>query len=217
MCDRMGLISDKDREIIRKKFSQMTHDVRLILFTQETECQFCRETRQIAEEISSLSEHIKLETYDFVKDKPKAEEMGIDRIPAIAIVGDRDYGIRFYGIPSGYEFTSFVEDIIDIGMRKTNLSEKTKKALSDLSNPVHIQVFVTPTCPYCPMAARTAHKMAFESDKVRADVIESVEFPHLALKYNVKGVPKVVINENVTLEGAAAEPHFLEKVLEAAK
>jgi glutaredoxin-like protein len=213
----MGLISDKDREIIRKKFSQMTHDVRLILFTQETECQFCRETRQIAEEISPLSEKIKLETYDFVKDKPKAEEMGIDKIPAIAILGDGDYGIRFYGIPSGYEFTSFVEDIMDIGMRKTNLSEKTKKALSELSKPVHIQVFVTPTCPYCPMAVRTAHKMAFESDKVRADVIESVEFPHLALKYNVKGVPKVVINENVTLEGAAAEPHFLEKVLEAAK
>ena len=155
--------------------------------------------------------------YDFVKDKEKANQMSIDKIPALAILGDRDYGIRFYGIPSGYEFTSFVEDIMDIGMRKTNLSEKTKKALSELKNPVHIQVFVTPTCPYCPMAVRIAHKMAFESDKVRADVIESVEFPHLALKYNVKSVPKVVMNENVTMEGATPEPHFLEKVLEAAK
>jgi glutaredoxin-like protein len=213
----MGLISDKDREIVRKKFSQMTQNVRLILFTQETECQFCRETRQIAEEISPLSDKITLEVYDFVKDKEKADQMSIDKIPALAILGDRDYGIRFYGIPSGYEFTSFVEDIMDIGMRKTNLSEKTKKALYELSKPVHIQVFVTPTCPYCPMAVRTAHKMAFESDKVRADVIESVEFPHLALKYNVKGVPKVVINETVTMEGAVPEPHFLEKVLEAAK
>jgi glutaredoxin-like protein len=213
----MELISDKDKEIVRKKFSQMTQNVRLILFTQETECQFCRETRQIAEEISLLSDKITLEVYDFVKDKEKANQMSIDRIPALAILGDRDYGIRFYGIPSGYEFTSFVEDIMDIGMRKTNLSEKTKKTLSELKNPVHIQVFVTPTCPYCPMAVRIAHKMAFESDKVRADVIESVEFPHLALKYNVKGVPKVVINENVTMEGATPEPHFLEKVLEAAK
>ena len=213
----MGLISDKDKEIVRKKFGQLTYEVGLILFTQENECQFCKETREVAEEVASLSEKIRLDVYDFVKDKAKADEMGIDKIPAMVLMGDRDYGIRFFGIPSGYEFTTLIEDVIDIGARKTNLSEKTKKVLSELKNPVHIQVFTTPTCPLCPIAARTAHKMAFESEKVRADVVESVEFPPLVQKYSVQAVPKVVINESITLEGVVPEPHFLEKIVEAAQ
>ncbi len=95
------------------------------------------------------------------------------------------------------------------------MSSETKKALEKLEKPLHIQVFVTPTCPYCPKAVRMAHQMAIESDKIRGDMIEATEFPHLSNHYNVSAVPKIIINDVVDFEGALHEPVYLEKVLEA--
>ena len=90
---------------------------------------------------------------------------------------------------------------------------KPKQILKDVKAPVHIQVFVTLTCPHCPAAAAVAHKLAIECDLIKADVIESSEFPDLAMKYNVIGVPKIVINEKVEFMGAFNEDLFAEHVL----
>jgi alkyl hydroperoxide reductase subunit AhpF len=111
---------------------------------------YCTETRQIAEEIAALSDKITVEVYDLMKDKETAERYGIDKIPAIALLrveesGERDYGIRLYGIPSGYEFTSLIEDVWDVSRGSTDLKPKTKEALAAITQPVHIQVFITPT------------------------------------------------------------------------
>lgn len=217
----MPLISAKDAEFLRNEFAtQLVNPVKLLMFTQTFECQFCAETRQIVEEVAALSDKITAEVYNFVVDKAVAESYGVDRIPAIAILrveGDRekDYGIRFYGIPSGYEFTSLIEDILDVSKGESGLQPKTKKAVAELTDPVHIQVFVTPTCPYCPQAVRLAHKLAIESDRIRADMIEAIEFPHLANKYGVYGVPRTVINDQVHQEGAVPESVLLSKLLEA--
>lgn len=209
----MGLLKEKDKEFIKKEFLRLRSDVTLIVFTQELECEYCRETRELVEEISALSDKIKPEVYDFAVDKEKIEEYGIDKIPAIVVKGVRDYGIRFYGIPAGYEFTTLIEDIIDVSNGESGLLNQTKEKISTIDKPVHIQVFVTPTCPYCPTAVRTAHKMAIENPLIRADMIEVIEFPHLAHKYGVMGVPKVVINDKISFEGALPEPHFLQHVL----
>ncbi|MBC7252187.1 MAG: thioredoxin family protein [Anaerolineae bacterium] len=211
----MPLIRDEDKKTIRKEFEEkLVNPVRLVMFTQDFECQFCAETRQIVEEIAALSDKITAEIYDFIADKDKAEEYGIDKIPAIAIIGEKDYGIRFYGIPSGYEFTSLFEDIIDVSRGESGLMEPTKKALAQLKEPMYIQVFVTPTCPYCPMAVRLAHRMAMESDLVRADMVEAMEFPQLAIKYQVQGVPRSVINETIHQEGAVPEPLFMMNLMQ---
>ncbi len=214
----MGLISAEDREYLQKEFEQMPHPVRLVLFTQEHECQFCRETRQIVEELASLSDKVQAEILDFVADGERARELGVDKVPAIAIMRDGepvDYGIRYYGIPSGYEFSSLVEDILMVGRGDSGLQEATRKALAELKEPVHIQVFVTPTCPYCPRAVHMAHQMAFESPLVKADMVEAMEFPHLAIRYDVMGVPRTVINEETHIEGAVPEPVMLQALLEA--
>ncbi|MGQ9515943.1 MAG: protein disulfide oxidoreductase [Anaerolineae bacterium] len=214
----MALIGKEDRETIRKMFDQeFVNDVKLVMFTQEFECQFCRETRQLVEELGETSPRVHVEVYNFVTDKDKAELYGIDKIPAIAIIGTKDYGIRFYGIPSGYEFTGLIETMIAVSKGESGLSQKAKDALAKLEVPVHLQVFVTPTCPYCPSAVHLAHRMAIESEKVRADGVEVIEFPHLGQKYQVQGVPRTVINEKVHIEGAAPEGMLLEKVLEAVR
>ncbi len=211
----MPLFNAEVEEQVSQKLSDLTGAVRLVMFTQDFECQYCAETRELVMEVAKLSERVTAEVLDFVADKEEAEKLGVDKIPAIAVIGDDDYGIRFYGIPSGYEFTSFLEAIKFVAAGETDLSEDMLAALSQLSAPVHMQVFVTPTCPYCPPAVVLAHKMAVASPMVQADMIEVQEFPHLATKYQVMGVPRTVINESTHIEGAAAEPVVLEKLQEA--
>jgi glutaredoxin-like protein len=201
---------------IRKRFSALVNPVKIINFTQSLECQYCKETRQILEELAALSDKIKFEVYNFVNDKDKVEQYHIDKVPATVIASqDKDYGIRYYGIPSGYEFASLLEDIEMISTGNHGLSGETVEKLKGITEPVHIQVFVTPTCPYCPSAVVTGHRFAFVNDMVHSDMIEATEFPALSMKYEVMGVPRVVINETHHFEGALPEEMYVEEVLKA--
>ncbi|HUV88861.1 MAG TPA: thioredoxin family protein [Anaerolineae bacterium] len=213
----MPLFSEEIAGHVKEELANLAGPVRLVMFTQEIECEFCAETRQLVEEMAQLSDQLTAEVYDFVADQEKVRELSIDKIPAIAVVGQEDYGVRFYGIPSGYEFASLLHAIQAVAAGKPELSEETMQVLADLTTPVHIQVFVTPTCPYCPVSVVLAHEMAIASPMVRADMVEAMEFPHLATRYQVMGVPRTVINETVSIEGAAPEPTVLEKLREALK
>jgi glutaredoxin-like protein len=141
----MPLINEKERKTVREWFEKLREPVRLIVFTQEHECRFCAENRQMAEEVASLSDLVTAEVYDFVADEEVAQEYDIDKIPAIAIVSDQDYGVRYFGFPGGYEFTTLVQDVIDVSTGEHGLSEDALKALEQLDRPVHLQVFITPT------------------------------------------------------------------------
>lgn len=210
----MSLIPDDKKELLKNDFKEKLVDpVKIVMFTQEFECQFCSDTRKLVQDLATLTDKITVEIHDFVADTEKAKEYGIDKIPAIAIIGKKDYGVRIYGIPYGYELQTLIEAIINVSKGKTDLSDNTKSILAEVKSPVHIQVFVTLTCPHCPAAAAVAHKLAIESDMVKADVIETSEFPDLAMKYNVIGVPKIVINEKVEFVGAFNEDLFAEHVL----
>lgn len=215
----MALLKDQDREHLLKEFEALKDPVKIMVFTQENECQYCAETRQIAEEVAGLSDKISVEVFDFVADQEVAEHYNVDKIPATVIMrgGDapKDFGIRYFGIPSGYEFSSIIEDISMVSLGDSGLSDETKGLLKDLTDPLHLQVFVTPTCPYCPGAVRLAHQLAMESDLVKGDMVEAIEFPHLSQKYHVQGVPRTVINESTHMEGMAPEHMLMAKVQEA--
>lgn len=210
----MALMDQDTQNQVRNLLASVKSPVNIHMFTQEFECGYCKETRQIAEEVVALSEHTTLHVHDFVEEKALAESMNIDKIPAMAITGvdDQDFGIRFYGIPSGYEFTSFLESILMVGDAPHEFTPETVSFLQGLEEPIHLQVFVTPTCPYCPGAVVIAHQLARVSDKVTADMVEVTEFPHLGQKYNVMGVPRTVINDTTYIEGAAPEQMLLEKL-----
>jgi len=141
----MGMLKDSDKEVIKKELSGLTKPVRIINFTQENECNYCRETTEILSEVAELSDKISVEIYDFVSDKEIVDKYKIDKIPATAIVGDIDNGIRFYGIPSGYEFISLLDSIKMVSAGSSGLDERSRKALGNLKKPIHLQVFVTPT------------------------------------------------------------------------
>jgi glutaredoxin-like protein len=191
----------------------LVNPVRLIMFTEEMECQFCAQTKQLVTELASLSDKILAEVHDFVVDAELAKQYGIDKVPGMVLLGARDYGIRIFGLPYGYEFQTLMSALTIVSQGKTDLTEETKAKLHAIDTPVHIQVFVTLTCPHCPVSAAMAHKFAAENEKITADVVDAGEFPQLAIKYGVMGVPKVVVNDKVEFVGAVPENVFLEHVL----
>ena len=141
----MPMLKDEDRKEVSGQLAELSSPVRLVMFTQDFECDFCAETRELVEELASLSDKVTAEIYDFAADKAEVDEYGIDKIPAIAVVGDRDYGVRFYGIPSGYEFVSLIEAIKVVSAGQSKLSDATVETLAEIAEPIHFQVFVTPT------------------------------------------------------------------------
>jgi glutaredoxin-like protein len=195
----MALINEKDGKVIRERLSKLPGRVTLAIFTRDFECEYCQQTRELAEEVAALSEGtVTTEVYDLVVDKAKADQMGIDKTPALVVLdgGGKDYGIRFFGIPAGYEFASLLESLEMVAKGDSGLAPATREKLKDVRAPVDLQVFVTPTCPYCPRAVLTAFRFAMESGFVRASMVEATEFPHLANKYQVSGVPHTVIGES---------------------
>ena len=141
----MALLNDKVMEQVKKEFENLVGPVKLVNFTQELECEFCSDTRRLIEEVASLSPRLSVEVYNFQIDRDKVQAYGIDKIPATVVVGAKDFGVRFYGIPSGYEFSSLVGSILDVSLGSSGLSQATRDALRAIRQPVHIQVFTTPT------------------------------------------------------------------------
>ena len=141
----MAFIQDKDRTVIQTRFEELKHPVKLINFTQELECMYCAETRKLMEEVADLTDKISLEVYNFVNDKDQVNRYSIDKIPATVIEGEKDYGIRFFGVPSGYEFGTLIEAILLTSKGDSGLKPETRLGLAQLAEPVHLQVFVTPT------------------------------------------------------------------------
>ena len=141
----MALLNEKIRKEVQSALVDVAHPVTFKVFTQPFECQYCRETRELVEEVAALSDKVSVEVYDFVEDKALADSLGIDKVPGIAVVGAKDYGIRMFGIPSGYEFGSLIESIKLVSEGKSGLAPDTKKMVAKLTKPVKIQVFITPT------------------------------------------------------------------------
>lgn len=141
----MGILRDEDAVEIRRRLSTMAAPVKIIHFTQELNLEYGPETRQVIEELAALSDKLSLEIYDFILDKEKVAEYGVDKAPATVIRNGKDYGIRYYGMPAGYEFSTVLDAILDVSQGDSGLGPESKERLAQLDQPVHLEVFVTPT------------------------------------------------------------------------
>ena len=140
-----NLLPEKMRELVRTELSALEGEVTLVVFTQEFECRSCGENTRLAREVAELSDKVDVEVYDFKRDGQMVEKYGIDKIPAIAVQGERDHGVRFYGVPGGYEFRALLDAIKQVSKGESGLSEASRIALKQVDGPVRIQVFVSPT------------------------------------------------------------------------
>jgi glutaredoxin-like protein len=215
----MSLISPSDQERLRDVFREMPRPVKLLFFTQTLGCDTCLETKQILDELPALSDKITIEEVNFILEPEKATEYEVDRVPAVALVGQteagepRDSKIRFLGAPAGYEFMSLIQAVLLVGGRPSMLSEESHKRIAAVTTPTKVHVFTTPTCPHCPRAVAVAHEMAFANPNITAFAVEATEFPDLARKYAVTGVPKTVVNDSVEILGALPPDVFVEQAL----
>lgn len=164
-------------------------------------------------ELNSISPKINLKIFDFDKDKNTVHKYNIMMPPATVIQSNTDIGLRYYGIPSGYEFSTLINSITIVGRGRIDIPREVREKSTLVKKKVEILVFVTPSCPYCPRAAVIAHKLAYINEHIEGTVIEANEFPELSREFNVMAVPKTVINKRHSFEGAFSEERFFEELI----
>ncbi len=219
-----ALLSEEDRKYLVDLFEkELKGEVKILFFgsKKKEECEYCNLTEQILQELAETSNKITVESHDFDDEEALAKKYNVEMVPAILMLdaNGNDMRIRFYGIPSGYEFSSLIEDVIATSKNgAVDLSQDTIKKLQEVKTPLKLQVFVTPTCPYCPRAVLMAHKLAMQSPNVIGEMIEANEFPDLSMQYNVSSVPHIIINEGEgEFVGALPEEAFVEQVMSVLK
>ncbi|MGB9748747.1 MAG: protein disulfide oxidoreductase [Candidatus Woesearchaeota archaeon] len=187
------MLDDETRKEVEKLLSKLEDEVNI--FYVEGDSPFNSQIKELLNELVSINRKLLLKTYR--KDDKESKVLGVRDSPAIVLLGKNIKGrIIYYGIPSGYEFATFLDTIIKASTNNPELSSKAKNFLDNLKHQLRISVFVTPTCPHCPVSASIAFRFAIYSEKVIGEVIESSEFPEWADKFSVMGVPKTVINDD---------------------
>ncbi len=206
------MLLDDLKTKINAMLSHFKQKVRVLCFIRKPGYNSHLDGLRFIEELAGLSDKLILVVHDMDEKPELAESCGVDKVPAYVLLAEsgRDYGIRFFGIPSEYEVESFVYALSLIAQASEITSDSTLEKIIDFNRPVHIKVFITPKCPLCAKTVRTAHLIAYVNDKIRADMINVTEFPALAKKYSVQSTPKVVLNETVEFVGAEPAEAFLE-------
>jgi alkyl hydroperoxide reductase subunit AhpF len=142
----MAFLNAQNEADVRKQFAQLRDPVKLVVFSQSLEAgDLCMENEQLVREVAGLDDRIDVEVLNLAIDRERAEAYGVDRVPSIVVQGARDYGLRFYGVPSGYEFSNLIDAIVVASTGEPALSEATRTALAGLTSDVDIKVFSTPT------------------------------------------------------------------------
>ena len=216
------VLNDQIVKQIQEAFAEVKEPVQVLLFGSKDNCDYCNETKQLLEEVTALHDKLALSVYDIQEHADVASKFNVTNAPGIVIAAKdnaevKNLGIQFSGIPSGHEFSTLINDIIIVSRRESGLDAKTREFLKSLDKPLHLQVFVTPTCPYCPRAVLLAHQMAMENPQmITAEGVEATEFPELANRFNVRGVPQTVINSGAgSVVGAVPEQNLLAEIQKA--
>ncbi len=188
----MTILDEYARNVVLKRLKDMKSTVTLVYFEKKT--QLNDQIKSLLSEITSLSDKVKIEIYDLERDKTAAAQYDVTTGPVIIFKSENVKGdARFYGMPSGFEFATFLE-VLKMAGGELMVDNKVKEFF-DLSDGVKLEVFVTPTCPHCPASAYVALKFAMVSSRVKGYVYEAMEFPEIASKYRVMSVPKTIVND----------------------
>ena len=212
----MPLLSEQDRDVVRTRLAAIDRPVTILFFSQTFGApETVGVARQVLGEVVSLSDRLTIEEVNFILDKERAAQYGIEHIPAVVLLAaGEDSRIRFLGAPAGYEFASLVEALVLAGTGSSGLSPDSRTLIAEhVTEPTHVRVFVTPTCPHCPRAVTLAHRMAVESPLIQATCVEATEFMDLSRRYRVTGVPTTVVNDSIELLGALPEETFVRAAL----
>jgi glutaredoxin-like protein len=220
----MALIDEKTKGQIRERLARtLSGPVELRLYRRPDSgrlilpgglgCPTCEAAEELATElVEAAPDKLQLTVIDMSR-----EPAEVDAVPSLAVaVPGEEARITFQGLPTGYEFATLLDAIERTSGTGDTLAPETAARLAELEDEVEVMVFVTPTCPYCPGAAALANRMALASPRVRSLVVEANEYPELADRYEVQGVPRTVVNRSGAFVGALPEAMFVDSVLRLA-
>jgi len=212
------ILSEEDRKIVMEEYwSRLSNEVKLIYInSRDNDCQYCDLIKQLYTELSQMTDKITLEEY-YLEDNPEElrEKYRILTAPVVVIQGVNKGLIKFYGIPSGMEFPSFIETIVKVSRGEVDLPRDIIQEVKNIDRYVNIKVFITPTCPYCPKMVSTSFMFAMLNENIDAEAWESIEFPDISQQYSVAAVPKTVINDSVSWEGLVPPEYLLHNIQHA--
>lgn len=207
------LFSKDIADQIRSVLSGMKNPITIKLFV-DGECETCAETKQLLVETSALSEKITLDVIEIEDANQDLVDYEIEMTPSFVFL-DKDNlyrGVKFNGIPAGHEINSFISAILEMSGVEYAFSSDILTRIANIKKPVDIKVFITLSCPHCPGAVQTAHRIAMLNSNVKSQMIEAQTFSDMATKYNVSGVPKIVINDTHELMGDQPIEMFLKTI-----
>lgn len=212
----MRIIHEDYVDEVKNYLKNLRDDVRVLIFTQKYRCSGCREAEDLCVDLSELSNKILLEKYVYEFNRDRFNEYNVTYVPTIIIVSPHTGGMaRFLGVPLGYEFMSLLEDIIHASTGEFELPKSLINSVIGIKSKVNLKVFVTLTCPYCPIAVRIAHDFSLINPMISGEMIDSSLFPNLAIKYSVSAVPKTIINDILDIVGAFPPDLLLKRIYEA--
>ncbi|MEO2152813.1 MAG: thioredoxin family protein [Aquificota bacterium] len=227
----MQLLNEEVRQQVKQIFdNEVKAPVKAVLFTRAINCETCPYAEQLLKELAEVApEKFSVEVVSTAQPEgeEKAKSFGLDpeRVPAIVLLDKegKDRGIHYIGLPAGLEFSTLMNAIILASLDEIQMDDRTKELLQQINQPLDVKVFVTTSCGYCPQAAITAYQFAVASDNVVANVYDAQENPDLSQKYQVVGVPKIVITKQgsdepvVEFVGAQPPEYFLSYLIQAAQ
>lgn len=208
-------IPQEMKEEVKEILNGLKQEVILRVFSLE-KSPSSEENLELMQSLAELSPLLKVEAYDFSKDKEATQKWNVEMAPVVLIHNQNSaLPMRFYGIPSGYEFGSLLESILLAGGNPVDLPQEIEEEVKKIQTPKKIKVFVTPSCPYCAPAVLTAFKIALlNPEYIQAAMIEATEFQSLAMEYQVRAVPKIIVNHS-SFEGNLPPLQFVKKIKEA--
>lgn len=198
---------------LKEIFNEMKKPITLVYFTKE-DCENCDITSQLLSELSEITDKITLNIYNVDKDLDEKNKYNIVDAPSYLMLDENNTqkGSVFYGVPAGHEFNTLITNILDVSETQELYDDVTTKTIESIDKPIDIKVFVTVSCPHCPGAAINASRLAQLNPNIKASIYEAQTFGEIADKYNVSGVPKIVINETEELMGNQPIEAFLETI-----
>jgi glutaredoxin-like protein len=212
----MALLRAEEETKVREWFAALERPVELVVALGPEET-----PRSGSGDVDFGAEMVRLckglaELGDSVTCRVEEEPDGFPRFPAVSVRPDgHDAGVRYDGLPWGYELSSLVGAIVEAGRDEPTLRPESRAVLDELDRDLALDVFVTPTWPHCPPAVLLAYRCALASELVTATAIEANEFPQLAQELEVWAVPRIVVDGEPRWDGAVPEAEFLQRILSA--
>lgn len=206
------LLNEEIQKQLREVFGELKENVEMVLFIDKEACETCEATQSLLSEVAELSDKLNVSVNDLDSDLAKTYD--ITMAPSFVMLdGKGEYkGVKFNGIPAGHEINSFISALMEMSGAESEVPAEILERIQKIDKPVNIKVFVTLSCPHCPGAVQKAHKIAMLNPNVVGEMIEAQTFSELSNKFNVSGVPKIIINDSLELVGNQPIERFLDQI-----